>query len=367
MVDLHMKKLAGIFLAVLILVGCSPNAEIDSRFGIPGAGNTGDLLLETGTADPGWYQVYFSDPDSAAASTLRGGPDARLAEAIDLARISVDVAMDSLNLWSLRDALLDAHRRGVAVRVVIESEALDSEEVQDLLEGGIQIVDDRRQGLMHNKFAIIDRNEVWTGSMNFTVSGAYRSDNNLLRVLSPQLAENYLVEFEEMFLDFQFGADSPANTPHPVLEVGGNPVEVYFSPEDGTLERVLDLVRDAGHSVRFMAYSFTDDDLAQALIDVHNAGVAVAGVLDQAQALSNTGGEYQNLLRAGIDVRLDGNPGSMHHKVLIIDGEVVVTGSYNFSKSARTRNDENTLILQNPEIAARYLEEFERVRGLSEN
>jgi phosphatidylserine/phosphatidylglycerophosphate/cardiolipin synthase-like enzyme len=168
-VDLHMKKLAGIFLAVLILVGCSPDAEIDSRLGIPGAGDTGDLLLETGTADPGWYQVYFSDPDSAAASTLRGGPDAHLAEAIDLARISVDVAMDSLNLWSLRDALLDAHRRGVAVRVVIESEALDSEEVQDLLEGGIQIVDDRRQGLMHNKFAIIDRNEVWTGSMNLMI------------------------------------------------------------------------------------------------------------------------------------------------------------------------------------------------------
>jgi phosphatidylserine/phosphatidylglycerophosphate/cardiolipin synthase-like enzyme len=100
---------------------------------------------------------------------LRGGPDADLAEAIEQARLGVDVAAYDLNLWSLRDALLDAHRRGVAVRVVIKSEALDSEEVQDLLEGGIQIVDDRRQGLMHNKFAIIDRNEVWTGSMNLMI------------------------------------------------------------------------------------------------------------------------------------------------------------------------------------------------------
>jgi phosphatidylserine/phosphatidylglycerophosphate/cardiolipin synthase-like enzyme len=298
---------------------------------------------------------------------LRGGPDAHLAEAIDQARLSVDVAMDSLNLWSVRDSLLDAHRRGVAVRVVIESEGLDAKEVKELLEAGIQVVDDRREGLMHNKFAIIDRNEVWSGSMNFTVSAAYRSDNNMVRIQSKQLAENYLVEFEEMFLDHQFGAGSPANTPLPILEIEGNQVEVYFSPDDDTMERVLELVKDAGESVNFMAYSFTDDDLAEAMIAAHKSGLEVAGVMDKAQALSNTGGEYQNLLENGIDVRLDGNPKSMHHKVIIIDGEIVVTGSYNFSKSAKTKNDENTLILHSPEIAELYIEEFERVWGLTGN
>ena len=74
--------------------------------------------------------------------------------------------MHSLDLWSLRDALLAAHRRGIAVRVVIESEGLDSAEVQELQENGIQVVDDRHEGLMHNKFAVIDRLEVWSGSMN---------------------------------------------------------------------------------------------------------------------------------------------------------------------------------------------------------
>jgi phosphatidylserine/phosphatidylglycerophosphate/cardiolipin synthase-like enzyme len=66
-------------------------------------------------------------------------------------------------------------------------------------------------------------------------------------------------------------------------------------------------------------------------------------------------------------VRLDGNPKSMHHKVIIIDGQIVVTGSYNFSKSAKTRNDENTLILHNSEIAKLYLDEFERVWEIAEN
>ncbi len=132
--------------------------------------------------------------------------------------------------------------------------------------------------------------------MNFTVSAAYRSDNNLVRIQSEQLAENYLTEFEEMFLDHQFGAGSPANTPLSILDVEGNQVEVYFSPDDGTMERVLELVQDAGESVHFMAYSFTDDDLAEAIIAAHNSGLEVAGVMDKAQALGNTGGEYQNLL-----------------------------------------------------------------------
>lgn len=354
-------KIFTLSIILLLIVSCEGGTEIDSRFGLPDAGDSGGLLLETDQTRESWYQVYFTAPDSPAASTLRGGPDAQLAEAIGAARLSVDIAMDSLNLWSIRDALLEAHQRGVAVRVVIDSEGLEVQEVQQLIGSGIEVVDDRRESLMHNKFAIIDRQEVWSGSMNFTVSGAYRSDNNLLHIQSAKLAEDYLVEFEEMFLDHLFGAGSPANTPLPVLEIEGSQVEVYFSPDDGMLERLLDLVSEAKQSVRFMAYSFTDDDLGQALIAARERGVAVIGVMDEAQARSNTGGEFQNLQGAGIDVRLDGNPGSMHHKVFIIDGEIVVTGSYNFSKNARTRNDENTLILHNPEIGQVYLEEFERV------
>ena len=360
---MEISKIAALVIAIIVLVGCETSPEIDSRLGIPEAGDSGGLVLEK----PDWYEIHFSAPGSPAASTLRGGPDAHLAESIDNARIGVDIAADSLNLWSIRDALLDAHYRGVNVRVVMESEGLDAEEVQDLIAAGIKIVDDRRQGLMHNKFAIIDRREVWSGSMNYTVSGAYRSDNNLVRIQSAGLAEDYLVEFEEMYIDRQFGGDSPANTPLPMVEIEGTPVEVYFSPDDGTMERILELVGEARESVYFMAYSFTDDDLAQALIAAQKAGLKVIGVMDQAQALSNTGGDYQHLLENGIDVRLDGNPKSMHHKVIIIDGRIVATGSYNFSKSARTRNDENTLILHDSKIADVFLDEFERVWELAEN
>lgn len=309
----------------------------------------------------GWYNVYFTDPGGPGADSFRGGPDRDLAEAIDQARLSVDVAAYDLNLWSLRDALIDAHRRGVVVRLVTESDNLDGDEIGELKEAGIPVLGDRRQGLMHNKFVVIDRLEVWTGSMNYTINGSYHNDNNLLRLRSNRLAGNYTTEFEEMFVDDRFGPGSPGNTPHPSISIDDTLVQSYFSPDDGTASALTDLIEDAQESVYFMAYSFTSDEIAQAMLDRARAGVTVAGVFDESQVKSNRGGEYENLRSGGLDVRLDGNPDRMHHKVIIIDGRIVITGSYNFSASAEERNDENTLIIHSPEMAAQYLVEFERV------
>ena len=255
---------------------------------------------------------------------------------------------------------------GVTVRAVVESDNLGEEQVRELIEAGVPVAADQGEGLMHNKFVIIDRLEVFTGSMNFTVNGAYRSNNNLVRLRSSELAQNYLVEFEEMFVDRQFGAGSPANTPSPVLDLDVTQIEVLFSPDDGTIDRFLELVQEAEESVLFMAYSFTDDDLAQAMLERAEAGVLVRGVFDESQAKSNLGGEYERLLENGLDVRLDGNPRGMHHKVILIDDQIVITGSYNFSNNAKTRNDENTLIIHSAEVAVLYRQEFELVWGEAE-
>ena len=83
--------------------------------------------------------------------------------------------------------------------------------------------------------------------------------------------------------------------------------------------------------------------------------------MEESQYKSNQGTEYDRFKKAGLDVRLDGNPRNMHHKVFIIDGQTVVTGSYNFSANAEQSNDENTLIIYNEEIAGQYLDEFERI------
>jgi phosphatidylserine/phosphatidylglycerophosphate/cardiolipin synthase-like enzyme len=313
------------------------------------------------TAAADWYSVYFTDPTGPNSSSLRGGPDASLARAIDAAQISVETAVLQLDLWSVRDALLAAHRRGVQVRLVVESDYRNSPELQTLAKAGIPVLGDRREGLMHNKFTVIDRREVWTGSMNYTVTDGYRNNNNLVRLRSRELAAAYLAEFEEMFSQDQFGPGSPANTPHPELVVEGTPISVCFSPDDGCAARLQALLSGARNTIHFLAFSFTSDPLGDAILDRVKAGVAASGVMEESQVRSNSGGEFERFRAGEVDVRPDANPRNMHHKLLMIDGRFVVTGSYNYSHFAETRNDENLIIIDSPEIAALYEAEFQRL------
>jgi phosphatidylserine/phosphatidylglycerophosphate/cardiolipin synthase-like enzyme len=312
-----------------------------------------------------WYEVYFTDPTNKYSSQLTGGVDGPLVDAINGARQSLDVAAYSLSLNSVRYALIDAFHRGVEVRVVMESDNMDGTDPQLLISAGIPVIGDRREGLMHDKFIVIDRAEVWTGSMNFTDSGAYSDNNNLVLIKSPQIAENYTREFEEMFVDDLFGPDIKADTPNPEVTIDGVDVENYFSPDDGVAKYISELLADANKSIYFMAYSFTNDDFGKIILERANLGVVVKGVMDEEQVKSNQGTEYDPFKQAGLDVRIDGNPGLMHHKVFIIDGNTVVFGSYNFSASAETKNDENVIVIHDEEVARLYLEEFLRVYDIA--
>ncbi|MCD6421479.1 MAG: phospholipase D family protein [Thaumarchaeota archaeon] len=116
----------------------------------------------------------------------------------------------------------------------------------------------------------------------------------------------------------------------------------------------------ANESVHVMVYGFTLDDLSEALIEAKGRGVEVRVVIERESAYWS-GSEYERLLSAGVDIRLDGNPHTMHHKVVVIDGKIVVTGSYNWTWSAENRNDENVVVLMDEGLAESYEKEFQRV------
>jgi phosphatidylserine/phosphatidylglycerophosphate/cardiolipin synthase-like enzyme len=372
-----MKRLVLVAMACGLLVqGClggpagssSPAAQtpslglLETPAATPPADHPAGISIPVGyAADGGWYQVFFTNPADSASDQRSGGPDGALVAAIDAAQLTVDAALYSLTLDSARQAFIRAHRRGVVVRLVMESDNLDAADPQAVKDAGIPIIGDRGQGLMHNKFVVIDQAEVWTGSMNLTDAGTYEDRNNLIRVLSPQLAADYEAEFNEMFVDDRFGKQRGKPTPYLHLTISGTPLDVYFSPDDHVQAALLDLLDHARHSIYFMAYSFTSDPLSKAIQQRAKAGVLVSGVMDADQVRLNTGTEYDTLRAAGLDVRLDGERGLMHHKVFIIDDETVVTGSYNFTASAEKYNDENVLVIHNPAIAALYLQEFHRV------
>ena len=110
-----------------------------------------------------------------------------------------------------------------------------------------------------------------------------------------------------------------------------------------------------------MAYSFTSDELGAIIREKAAEGLTIAGVMDEEQVRSNIGTEFEPFVQTKLDVFLDGNEGQMHHKVMIIDSKIVITGSYNFSSSAETRNDENVIFIYSPEIAELFMQEFDKV------
>jgi phosphatidylserine/phosphatidylglycerophosphate/cardiolipin synthase-like enzyme len=183
-----------------------------------------------------------------------------------------------------------------------------------------------------------------------------------MRIRSSKMAENYIKEFEEMFLEDMFGPDVVAETPNPTITLDGTRIDVYFSPDDGVLAGLVPVLESAQESIYFLTYSFTANQLGEIVRQKADADIAVAGVMDDEQVRSNQGTEFDPFRQANLDVRIDGIDGLMHHKVFIVDEQIVVLGSYNFSQNAEERNDENLLIIYDPVIAEQFLLEFWRVQ-----
>ncbi len=222
---------------------------------------------------------------------------------------------------------------------------------------------DRGPGLMHDKFCVLGGDAVWTGSLNPTLNGFDRNDNNVVVLQSRTLAENYRDEFGELREAVEDNDNVQRPVRHPRVRLSGVLVENYFCPEDRCEAQVLRALRLANRSIRFMAYSFTSDPIGELLVRKAAEGVEVAGVFEKKGQSDYS--EYRRLESAGLNVTLDGNPASMHHKVFIVDDAVVVTGSYNPTGSGDSRNDENLLIIHDQAIAAKFAEEFERVWGIA--
>ncbi len=317
------------------------------------------------SASGDWFAVHMTTPRYPdRESDHRGGIDGRLSSAIDGARSTVDVAIYQLDLTSITQALINAKKRGATVRVVTDRDTLaDSQEnrsYKQLQTAGIPVVGGNASGIMHNKFVILDRAAVWTGSLNLTESDIYRNNNNAIFIQSAELAENYTATFEKMFTKRQFGSARKAGETTPRVTIGAATVESYFSPEDGVSAKIRSRLKQAKGSIDFMAYAFTSDEIGKVLQEAAKAGIKVRGVIERVGSETEFS-EYGRLRKAGLDVWQDGNPYSMHHKVFIVDGQTVILGSANFTKSAADDNDENLLVVVDAAVALVYQSEFNRV------
>jgi len=134
-------------------------------------------------------------------------------------------------------------------------------------------------------------------------------------------------------------------------------VQVHFSPEDSPTEALVMALNSAKRTIYVQAYSFTSAPIADALRKAHGRGVDVQVILDRSQK-SEKYTVATFLTRAKIPVWIDSEHAIAHDKVMIIDGETVVSGSFNFTKSAEERNSENMLILESQALAKKYTDRF---------
>jgi phosphatidylserine/phosphatidylglycerophosphate/cardiolipin synthase-like enzyme len=151
--------------------------------------------------------------------------------------------------------------------------------------------------------------------------------------------------------------------------IGGSPsISVYFSPRGGCTSAVISQIKMAKKSIDVAIYSFTSRKIAKALIAAHKRGVKIRIVADEGSAISRNS-VLPLLESAGIPVRYKRGSGGglMHNKYAIVDGEVVITGSFNWTVSAEKRNDENLLVIKGlPAIVKAYEKNFERLWRLAE-
>lgn len=308
---------------------------------------------------PGGLEVYFAPEQGPTAK-------GRLIGLIQAAQNRIEIAALELEDREIGQALVQAAARGVRVRMLNDSdyrrETRESLGVRsnnparcETLQR-VQVCYDRRDNaLMHHKFVLVDDLGVWTGSTNLTWNAFARNNENSLWLPVPGLLQVYRAEFEALFAGQDKGLGRSAR-----FQIGNTLGRVYFSPAGGQAAReaILEVLEQARQEIAVAAYVLTDTRIAQALVKAHRRGVRVQVVID-ARNLQNSLDE--TLQQAGIDVRKDGNPYTMHHKVIVVDGEWVVTGSYNFTNSGFGRNNENLLILRDTALAQRYQREVQAI------
>lgn len=345
-------------MVVLALAACAPPSEADL------AGTRGGRL-----------DVFFNDPGTRPENEWHSDFPKQLVEMIDSSNESIDMAVMGFEYEPLEDALVRAYQRGVTIRMIGDAGHLHNSGYQTLLGLHIPVVAGNLGHIMHDKFMILDHRFVFADTANWEDSDFNRNVNNAFVIDSPPVAADFTAEFEQMF-NGAFGNQKLALDNGRTYQIGDTEVEVWFSPDEDAMGRILELASAAKSEIDFTIFAFTKDQLGSALVERFGAGVDVSGVIDQSQLHSN--GQYTEgyrLLAAGIPVRLDGNDnsvlpgdyqrggGRLHSKTMVIDPDsddpIVVSGSFNWSSSASQSNDEYLLVFHGGRIAKMYRDYYE--------
>lgn len=342
------------------------------------SGQKSSKVVATKSQSSGEIKTYFnykipewSDSKLYPTGTSFGEVEKALKDLIRSAKTSIDYCAYNTNVSSIVGELIDAKARGVRVRAIVERENNNTAFSSSL---PFPLLQDRNSNLMHNKFIIIDPNDadnatVVNGAMNFTRGQMSSDPNHLLMIQDQSLARAYEIEFEEMWgskeesfdhSKSKFGNAKIDNTPHEFV-IGNIKSELFFSPSDKTSEEIINVLQTADYQIDVGLLIFTYWDLKDALIDQLKNQIKIRGIVEDDD---NSSAVINQLRSNGADIQYHNANGIYHHKMAIIDAEyndsnpIFVSGSHNWTYTAETGNDENTMIFYDADLAEMFKRAF---------
>lgn len=299
-----------------------------------------------------------------------GGPDdleRAIVSFIDSARKSLDIAIQELESESIAQAIIRARQRKVSVRMVLESDYLTVKRAKAdpwkpggqneknrhihnaILRADITVNSDFNPKIFHQKFIIRDRSAVLTGSTNFTPSGVQSNLNHVIIIEDRKVTNAYKKEFKEI-RQGHFGKLNEGHDPKPPeVTVSKLPIRVLFAPDHSPEMEIMKQMLKAKRRIDFAIFTFSKssgiDDVMIRLTQSTN--IKVRGVLDSGQA-NQKWAATRPVKNAGAKLHLvkkSGPLNKLHHKLMVIDSQVVIAGSFNYTGPANQLNDENIIVI----------------------
>lgn len=284
----------------------------------------------------------------------------------------LEIAVQELDNWRIADALVAAKKRKITISIVTEGDYLKSypglkdpyqesgklkpnrEILAVLLRAGINLKIDFNTNIFHQKFIIRDRESVLTGSTNFTETGTHSNLNHIMIIHDKKVARVYYREFKEI-MQGHFGKLNEGHDPVPLTcTVSDVPMKVLFAPDHNPEMEIMKQIAKARKRIDFAIFTFSQSSgIDDALMVSKRAGVEISGVFDAKQG-NQSWASTRLVHAAGIETYLASNYkvpdlphrlGKVHHKLMVIDEQVVIGGSFNYTGPANALNDENILIM----------------------
>lgn len=287
------------------------------------------------------------------------------------ARQELYVAVQELEHKPIAETLIKAKQRGVRVRIILEGHYLSVTEALDdpwseggenmhnrevfaaLLRAKIEVISDLNPKIFHQKYIVRDpessRAAVLTGSTNFTPTGIGQNLNHVVIMHGKRMAEQYKKEFDETWTG-TFGAIRERHDPKPkCYKIAGVSVKVLFAPDHSPEMEIMKQMLKARQRVDFAIFTFAErsSGIDDTMIALRWADIPVRGVLDRRQG-NQTWAATRPLAENGVELwwpMTGSGVRKVHHKLVVIDGQVVVAGSFNYTGPANALNDENIIVV----------------------